>query len=167
MERKRSRRYRYRQKSLGQKIKDFLRQFIAFMFSNVGIIGLVVGYTILGAFVFQAIEGSQDDDTGQRVVRLRNETAARLWQLTLRLNTLSRALWVANVSHEMLLYQEKVVEAIMDGFDGTEHSKVPQQWSFPGAFLYSLTVITTIGESLAPSTAWFALLATHRHHHHR
>jgi predicted lysophospholipase L1 biosynthesis ABC-type transport system permease subunit len=60
MERKRSsRRYAARQKTLGAKCKDYLRQFIAFMFSNVGIIGLVVGYTIAGAFVFQAIEGQQ------------------------------------------------------------------------------------------------------------
>lgn len=49
MERRRSIRRRQAYKTpLGEKLKDFLRQFVAFMFSNVGIIGLVVGYTIAG-----------------------------------------------------------------------------------------------------------------------
>jgi len=35
------------------------------------------------------------------------------------------------------------VSAIKNGYDGVEENK----WTFAGAFLYSLTVITTIGES--------------------
>jgi len=68
MERKRSSRHRQRyrkRKSTCDKIKDFIREFIAFMFSNVGIIGLVVGYTICGAFMFQAIEGNEASDDRQ------------------------------------------------------------------------------------------------------
>lgn len=40
-------------------------------------------------------------------------------------------------------YQKKVVMAIKNGYDGVDENK----WTFAGAFLYSLTVITTIGES--------------------
>jgi hypothetical protein len=52
------------------------------MFSNVGIIGLVVGYTIAGAFVFRAIEGGQGPPGNARVLRIRNETAMKLWELS-------------------------------------------------------------------------------------
>jgi len=48
-------------------------------------------------------------------------------------------------------YQKTVVSAIKNGYDGVEENK----WTFAGAFLYSLTVITTIGEclSLSPSVS--------------
>ncbi|XP_067015797.1 two pore potassium channel protein sup-9 [Anabrus simplex] len=159
MERKRSsRRYGrgYRQKTLGEKVKDYLRHFIAFMFSNVGIIGLVVGYTITGAFIFMAIEGSEAKRMMTGVVKLRNETAMKLWRLTCcDLHTFNKSLWMANVSQEMAIYQEKIVRAIRDGFDGTDENKAGYHWSFPGAFLYSLTVITTIGYgNVAPKTEW-------------
>jgi hypothetical protein len=52
------------------------------MFSNVGIIGLVIGYTIAGAFVFRAIEGGEKKPVNARVLRLRNETALKLWELS-------------------------------------------------------------------------------------
>lgn len=51
------------------------------MFSNVGIIGLVVGYTIAGAFVFRAIEGG-DMQHGSSIAELRNKTALKLWDLS-------------------------------------------------------------------------------------
>lgn len=37
-----------KQKTLASRLRNYLRNFIAFMFSNVGIIGLVVSYTIAG-----------------------------------------------------------------------------------------------------------------------
>jgi hypothetical protein len=52
------------------------------MFSNVGIIGLVVGYTIAGAFMFRAIEGGERPAANAKVLRIRNETALKLWELS-------------------------------------------------------------------------------------
>jgi hypothetical protein len=63
-------------------VKDYCREFIAFMFSNVGIIGLVVGYTIGGAFVFSAIEGGDLPSANAKLLQLRNSTALRLWDLS-------------------------------------------------------------------------------------
>lgn len=53
----------------------------------------------------------------------------------------SEKLWKAKVRDILENYQKKVVAAVKNGYDGVE-----DKWSFAGAFLYSLTVITTIGE---------------------
>lgn len=110
MERKRSTRRGYparRRKPLGEKIKDFLRNFIAFMFSNVGIIGLVVGYTIVGALIFQRIEG-EGQGKGQAsrledVSRELNTTADHLWNITCcGLIPLEEHVWRNEVSEKVL-----------------------------------------------------------------
>lgn len=55
----------------------------------------------------------------------------------------SEKLWKAKVRDILENYQRMVVNATRNGYDGVEENK----WTFAGAFLYSLTVITTIGES--------------------
>lgn len=54
----------------------------------------------------------------------------------------SEKLWKAKVRDILETYQKKVVLAAKSGYNGMEENK----WTFAGAFLYSLTVITTIGE---------------------
>jgi len=46
---------RYSAKPLEARIKHCCRVTIAFIFSNVGVCGLFVGYTIMGSFLFQVI----------------------------------------------------------------------------------------------------------------
>ncbi|KAF4518697.1 hypothetical protein B566_EDAN013716 [Ephemera danica] len=128
------------------------------MFSNVGIIGLVVGYTICGAFMFKAIEGGDASDERKalifEVVEFRNNTAEQLWKITNELSFAeSEDEWKTKVLHELVQYQRQVIKAQGLGYDGNddvgEESSSSKQWSFSGAFLYSLTVITTIGSTYA------------------
>lgn len=76
------RRRKRKRKPWGERIADWTRTLIAFLFSNVGIVCLVVGYTIAGAFLFTHIEGRNNLDVAGDVIRLRNVTAATLWELT-------------------------------------------------------------------------------------
>ncbi|XP_026674841.1 TWiK family of potassium channels protein 18-like isoform X3 [Ceratina calcarata] len=146
------RRRKRRRKSWGERIADWTRALIAFLFSNVGIVCLVVGYTIAGAFLFTHIEGRNNLDVVGDVIRLRNLTAAILWELTSRENVFSERIWKAKVKAILEDYQKKLVTAIKNGYDGSEENK---RWSFAGAFLYSLTVITTIGYgNICPKTKW-------------
>ncbi|XP_060533772.1 TWiK family of potassium channels protein 7 [Cylas formicarius] len=139
---------RYRRPWL-KKCKEYVRNFVAFMFSNVGIIGLVVGYTIAGSFIFMAIERGHIIQVKVDAKNNRKLFASRLWNLTMELNYNAKLSdfedYKGPVMEELAKLQLLLVNLTTKGYDGTEDEDGTRQWSFAGAFLYSLTVITTIG----------------------
>ncbi|XP_071531996.1 two pore potassium channel protein sup-9-like [Panulirus ornatus] len=129
-------------KPFGEKVKDCCRSTIAFIFSNVGVCGLMVGYTTMGAYLFSTIE-SQDDMVITADL-LRSKTIEELWNITVAYNVLDKPNWTANVTSVVSQYQKAIINLVGEGWDGgntTLHNK----WTIDGGFLYSLTVITTIG----------------------
>ena len=131
-------------KTVWGRFKDGFRSVIAFVFSNVGICVLVLGYLILGAFMFEHLEA---ENLGvSPVVERRALAVARLWNITERYNTLHKGDWEREVRRVVADYQEEVIEAVDKGFDGQDQPST--LWTFSGALLYSITVITTIGELL-------------------
>lgn len=102
MERQASRRWRggynrrRRKKPLAERLADWTRSFIAFLFSNVGIICLVVGYTIAGASIFMAIEGSAEFETFFADSAL-NNTASQLWDLITEVRILQNFFYFAHI----------------------------------------------------------------------
>ncbi|XP_014249504.1 TWiK family of potassium channels protein 18 isoform X1 [Cimex lectularius] len=143
-----------RKKTCGQKFLDFLRALAAFIFSNVGIVCLIVGYTILGAFLFAAIEKSQTTDDGHRIAEVRQTMLEKLWSTTMQFNTFTEKSWRDNVTEEIIKFQNQVVSAVQAG-NYDEVGAVRNRWTFSASFLYSLTVITTIGYgNITPTTEW-------------
>lgn len=126
------------------KCKKCCRKFTTFLFSHIGLCGLVIGYSIMGAFAFRALEAPYEEKKVEQVSRLRQDTVKRLWEITDKLNVLYKDNWTRMVSHEVRNFQTELIAAVKDGYDGKDGGS--QQWSFSGAFLYSLTVITTIGK---------------------
>jgi hypothetical protein len=104
-----------------------------------------VSYTIAGAFIFRYVEKRHQDQLRLDVLRIRNETVSKFWNKTLEMNTFAEADYKKLVVDELLLYQKRMVKFIQRGYDGAVES-YSEKWSFAGAFLYSLTVITTIGK---------------------
>ncbi|XP_069956747.1 TWiK family of potassium channels protein 7 [Cherax quadricarinatus] len=147
---------------------------VSMLCSNLGVCALVLLYTVAGAFVFTTIEGgdmSLQLDTGpapprdsavmesirQHARGLRHETVEHLWTITESLNILYRDNWTRVAEQELLKFSEKLLNRLHEEqpppnpAPTTAHASY--QWTFAGSFLYSLTVITTIGYgSVAPKT---------------
>lgn len=137
--------------------------------ATLGVCCLVLGYTIVGAFTFMALEGGFHHDTAVAASKskprtennvisdLRTQTVDRLWSITENLNILYRENWTKLATEEVLEFQEALFRAlkstgsgyIENSADGTIfYHHHTHRWSFSSSFLYSLTLITTIGKSL-------------------
>ncbi|XP_046384900.1 potassium channel subfamily K member 18-like [Ischnura elegans] len=139
-----------------------------------GVCALVVAYALLGAVAFSALEGGtfgggggggggKGGDGGRSggsglVGDIRSRTVERLWSITEDLNILYKENWTRLASREVLHFQETLVRALRRGGYGRVdpgEDDGSHRWSFASSFLYSLTLITTIGcGGMAPRTAW-------------
>jgi hypothetical protein len=90
----------------------------------------------------------------------RAHTVENLWITTEKLNILYHENWTRLASEELARFQEQVVRTLTDNLETLQHSAahsnndniankkmVDYEWNFARAFFYSLTVLTTIGES--------------------
>ncbi|XP_011630295.1 TWiK family of potassium channels protein 18 [Pogonomyrmex barbatus] len=172
---------------------SFLKGFII----NLGICALLVAYTLLGSFIFLAIENGTVDGVGlqQRTLattvagnqqhtrrntsawlkqlnhEARTKTVESIWMITEHLNVLYRENWTKLADQEIARFQDQLVKRITEDMMATQNAgtytgsstsetvterHVPEyEWNFAKAFLYSLTVLTTIGcGSIAPKSPW-------------
>ncbi|XP_053988234.1 TWiK family of potassium channels protein 7-like [Hylaeus volcanicus] len=169
---------------------SFLKGFVI----NLGICALLVGYTLLGSFIFLAIEGGSDVGIQQRTLattiggnqptgrnatawlkqvnyEARTKTVENIWIITESLNILYRENWTRLAAQEIARFQDQLVKRITEDMmanqnvgtyvggsssDPVTERRAPEyEWTFAKAFLYSLTVLTTIGcGSIAPKSTW-------------
>ncbi|KAG4078395.1 hypothetical protein HA402_013105 [Bradysia odoriphaga] len=158
------------------------------LLTNLGICTLLFGYTLLGSFIFLAIEGgastmqqrtlastnrqllrpppqsrldnvSLSQATVNEATEARQRTVENIWDITVSLNILYRENWTRLAALEIARFQDQLIKRITDEMtaqlEGNNvpltgavmypQSNVPEfDWTFARAFLYSLTVLTTI-----------------------
>ncbi|GFT33641.1 potassium channel subfamily K member 18 [Nephila pilipes] len=135
------------------KCRYYCRAGSTFLFSHIGLCSLVFGYTVMGAFTFEALEA--DNERSKRIQMREEEERVidNLWQLTMSGEVLNESKWTENATQTLKNFEMKLVKAMRkDGYDGNEDT-TNLQWSFSGALLYSIIVITTIGYgNIAPKT---------------
>ena len=129
-----------------EKCASCCKRFIAFLFSTVGLSTLMVAYTIMGGFIFSKLEGDREEDLKSGMAARRQWHVQRLWNVTIAMNVFYKENWTAAADALFVNYSKNVyVAATEQGWDGKADG-TDQQWTFTGALLYSVTVITTIGE---------------------
>lgn len=140
------------EKDRGKAVRTCCRATVEFVFTQVGVGGLVVCYTIVGAFAFQAIE-TQEEEKSIHVVSEKREMAVReLWNITSTYNTLNQRQWTRMTQAVLRSYQDEMTHLIKEGYD---QQTVHERWTFPAALMYTLSVITMIGYgNIVPRSDW-------------
>jgi hypothetical protein len=154
-EERRERRRRQRQQAL-----TCCKKIAAFLFSHIGLAGMVVAYSIMGGFLFRALEAPFESREKLAIRNLKEKQIDRIWQMAVlqTSDSIDKTNFTNEVRGIFLRFQQEVTIAVKDkGWDGkdtTEDSSL--QWSFAGALLYAVTVITTIGKSLFLVSLYFS-----------
>lgn len=122
------------------------------MCTQVGVGGLIVGYAIVGAFSFMAIETQEPYPLQEYVENLRRNCAAELWDITEQHNLFNSSVWHYNADIVLQKFQDEYAISVKKGYD----RRTPEEaWSFPAALMFCLSVFTMIGYgNLLPRTQW-------------
>ncbi|XP_063845847.1 uncharacterized protein LOC135091804 isoform X1 [Scylla paramamosain] len=133
----------------------YLKNIIKFLISHIGLVSLVIGYTIVGAFTFERLEAEHEKAVKANMSAVRLEVTDDLWNITKNDIVLNETKWSLSVRHRLIKFEKSLIKAIKnDGWDGNEDPET-RQWTFAGALFYSIILITTIGYGhIAPKTDW-------------
>lgn len=129
-----------------QKAVNFCKKIAAFLFSHIGLAGMVVAYSIAGGFLFMHLEKPAETLEKTRIVGFKENRIEEIWALSNEVTTMSKENFTGQVRAILNRLQTQIVLAVKEkGWDGVD-GVGKEQWSFAGALLYAVTVITTIGE---------------------
>ncbi len=135
------------------------KKFTKFMFSHIGLCGMVIAYCVAGGFIFAHLEQTNEKQECTKAMDkyhpMANNTVNKLWEVGKTFcdkkdddENVDNAL--KEIGKLVIQFRNDVLELGYDGTNctamGEEGSGVGYQWSFPGALLFSVTVVTTIGK---------------------
>ncbi|KAK7086547.1 hypothetical protein SK128_027173 [Halocaridina rubra] len=122
----------------------YLKNITKFLISHIGLVSLVVGYTIIGAFTFERLEADHELQVKKNMSQVRLKVTDDLWVITDDMRVLNEKMWADKVRDRLKDFERSLIKAIKtDGWDGSEDLST-QQWTFAGALFYSIILITTI-----------------------
>ncbi|CAF1148851.1 unnamed protein product [Rotaria sp. Silwood1] len=137
--------------------RSFYRSFIQFLFSNLGLVLIVVAYSVGGAFLFILLEQYIELQNCQQGNLIENISITNLSETIYNYvvikndNTTTMYTQIADylVNFTNDIYERRTVLRYI-GQDCTTSSN----WNFPSALLFTITVITSIGYGHVTPTSW-------------
>jgi hypothetical protein len=129
-----------------ERCKNCCKSLTTFIFSRVGLCLLVVAYAFGGGVVFQFLEGPYEGRVTEKVQRRLTITVERLFNSSEQSKVLFKSNWTTMARQILEEYQRELVHQTKRGYQGERFDDDIKQWTFPGAILYAITVITTIGK---------------------
>lgn len=134
-----------------ERLKECCRKLVAFMCTQVGVGGLVVGYAVVGAFCFIQIEGQAVDAQQHTAELLRHNCSAGVWNATSTFNVLSQKNWTRQVNEVLKHFEQSLALIVKRGYDG---KTAEETWSFSAALMFSLSIFTMNGYgNVVPKTS--------------
>lgn len=140
---------------------------------NMFVCALVLGYALIGSFVFLALENHRNTGSGvqvsasvyppgrrgtnltmailnslqsDQIQQLKSDTVRNIWDITLSMNILYPDNWTKMTSEEVGNFQRFLLERVLTIVENATAQEAPYPWNFPRAFLFALTTLTTIGK---------------------
>lgn len=129
------------------KVKECCRKTIAFIFTQVGVGGLIVVYALVGAASFIRIETNENYTNNNHielVTSLRENCSKKLWQQSEKFNNFNMDAWKTEVDTILMYYQNNLTKAIKMGWSG----KTPKE--VRDLFFYDVTNAKSIINGLLP-----------------
>ena len=134
-----------------EQFKNVCKKITTFMFSRVGLCFVLVGYVIIGGFIFQSIEGRHEEEKARNktlvsdlVKRDTEDLVNAIWNMTKYELVFHKKNYTNKLKEKLIVFQKNLTEAMKDGYKGnTNHSII--KWTFPGSVVYSVTIVTSIG----------------------
>lgn len=149
--------YMERSRLRRQRISAAVKSAVTFLFSHVGLAAMVIGYSIMGGFLFQALEAPNETREKFRIRSIKDAKVAEIRALAdlFCIRSISPENFTELVNALQVNFQTQIFVAVKnngwDGKDETDEATATTQWSFAGSLLYAVTVITTIGKLLRPN----------------
>ncbi|KAL4227645.1 hypothetical protein ACF0H5_013085 [Mactra antiquata] len=141
------------------------KMFWKFMFSHIGLCAMVVLYCVAGGFIFEHLEKANEEEvcfeSRREYVPMQNKTLENLRKVILENNLNTNAMMI-QMKSILQTFRNNSLAIGYDGRDcdnyGGDNGPV-HEWSWAGALMFSVTVITTIGYGhIAPKTFWGRLV---------
>ncbi|CAF0734154.1 unnamed protein product [Didymodactylos carnosus] len=128
-----------------ERCKNCCKSVTTFIFSRVGLCLLIVAYAFGGGMLFQFIEASHEEKEIVSAQKRLNTTVEKLFNRSIESAVLFHSNWSLMARQILEEYQIELVHVVKRGYQGERQPDDNKQWNFPGAILYAITVITTIG----------------------
>jgi len=114
----------------------------------VGLLLVLVLYSLLGATIFQSIEGPHETHEKTEITQLRQQIVDDLWKSNS--NMKNKNSFSKRVGEELKRYESQLYSAYTSGINSDAETEV---WDFWGSLVYCATIYTTIGYGhIAPAT---------------